>query len=210
MQNDDYRAIAKRYDTLISPLNAGLRDIGLKMHPPEPGMDVLDVGCGTGEYLLRFQRAGCNVYGLDMSPSMLGVARGKLGDGARLHLGDATQMPFRDDQFDLITTTLMLHEMPQDVRMETLGEMKRTLKPDGRLLLIDFHPGKRSFPKGWIARPVITFIEMLAGGEHFKNFRRFMRMGGLPTLIPEAGLAVEKQKVVTGGNMALFLLKAQG
>jgi len=206
MSKDAYGRIARWYDTLFDSMNAGLRAVSKRMYPPSAEMTVLDVGCGTGSHLKAYQKVGCTVYGIDMSPAMMEVARQKLGEGANLHLGDATDMPYDDDTFDLITTTLTLHEMPPPTRDGILTEMKRTLKPDGRLLLIDYHPGKLRFPKGWLFKGIITAAEIAAGREHYANFRQFMATDGLPMLIASHQLKVEQQKIVSGGNMALFLL----
>jgi demethylmenaquinone methyltransferase/2-methoxy-6-polyprenyl-1,4-benzoquinol methylase len=170
-------------------------------------MRVLDVGCGTGSNLKLYQQAGCDVYGIDMSPSMLQVARQKLGDRANLHLGDASDMPYDDGTFDLITASLTLHEMPGVVRTGVINEIIRTLKNDGRILLIDFHPGPIRFPKGWVSKSIITITEIAAGREHFKNYRDFIARKGLPPLCAAHGLIVDKEKIVTGGNLALFLLR---
>lgn len=209
MSKDAYGRIAKWYDKVFDSVNAGLRGISQKMYPPTAGMKVLDVGCGTGSHLLAYQQAGCEVYGIDMSPSMLQQAQGKLGEEANLHLGDASDMPYEDDLFDLITTTLMLHEMSPTVRDAVITEMKRVLKPDGHLLFIDFHPGKLKFPKGWMTKGFITISEIIAGREHYKNYRQFMRTKGLPTLIDTHQLTIKQQKVVSGGNMILFLLSPE-
>lgn len=209
MSSDAYGRVAGFYDNIFDSVNAGLRAVSLKMFPPVTGMAVLDVGCGTGSHLLLYQQAGCEVYGIDMSPGMLKVAREKLGETAELHLGDASNSPFSDAQFDLISTTLTLHEMSPAMRISVLNEMKRILKPDGHILLIDFHPGQIWFPKGWLFKIFITLSEIGAGRDHFRNYRHFMKQGALPTLIAEQGLLVENKKIVSGGNMALFLLTSK-
>ena len=66
------------------------------MLPPREGMDVLDVGCGTGIQLASYQEAGCRVSGIDASQAMLNVARRRLGERADLQLGDAARMPYPD------------------------------------------------------------------------------------------------------------------
>lgn len=206
MSKDAYGGISGFYDTIFDSVNAGLRAVSLKIFPPTSGIKVLDIGCGTGSHLLLYQQAGCEVYGIDMSQGMLEVAKEKLGDSAELHLGDASASPFSDDQFDLITTTLTLHEMPPPMRTAILNEMKRILKPDGRIMLIDFHPGELRFPKGWFVKAFILISEIAAGREHYMNQVHFMKHGGLPTLIAEHNLSIERKKIVSGGNMALFLL----
>ena len=203
---DPYKRFAGSYDTIFEPLNSGLRSIGLKMLPPNPGMKVLDIGCGTGAHLKLYQKAGCEIYGIDTSPSMFEQAKQKLGEDANLHFGDASKMPYPDSQFDLITSSTVLHEMPPEVRSNVLGEAKRVLKKDGHILLIDFHTGPFKPLKGWFYKSIITIAEISAGREHFKNYRRFMRVGGLPPLIQKHSLVVEKQKILSGGNMVICLL----
>ncbi|MCP3953457.1 MAG: class I SAM-dependent methyltransferase, partial [Desulfobacterales bacterium] len=141
MRKDPYRRTAKWYDTLFQSVNAGLIAMSMKMFPPVQGMSVLDVGCGTGTQLGRYQRAECEIFGIDPSPAMLKVAREKLGERAELHLGNAASMPFGNGAFNLVTAMLVLHEMSPVNRDLVIEEMKRVLKENGRLLLIDFHPG---------------------------------------------------------------------
>jgi len=205
MSKDPYRRSAKWYDTLIEPLNADLRKIGLKMWPPEPGMSVLDVGCGTGTHLDLYQQAGCEVFGIDSSPAMLEVARQKLGERTTLHREDASKMPYSSGTFDLVVVTLTLHEMSNPTLSAVMSEIKRVLKKDGRILIIDYHPGPIRFPKGWLFKGLITVIEFWAGREHFKNYRGFLASGGLPALSDQHGLNRAKEKIVTGGNLGLFL-----
>lgn len=209
MRTDPYRRIAKWYDTLFEPLNAGLRSIGMKMFSPKEGMLVLDVGCGTGIQLELYQEAGCKVFGIDPSPSMLEVARQRLGDRADLYLGDASDMPYPDETFDLITATLTLHEMTSAMRSAVMNELKRSLKKDGRILLIDFHPGPILLPKGLLPKILIVFLEIAAGRENFKNYRDFMTHKGLPSLIETHRLSVEKEKIVGGRSFGLLLLQLE-
>ena len=206
MKTDPYRSVARWYDRLFESINRGLRVIGLRLFLPKEGMAILDVGCGTGQHLELYQRYRCALYGIDSSPAMLQVARGRLGDSATLQLGDASHMPYDDGFFDLVIAMLALHEMNPTMRSAVIGEMKRVLKPGGRILLIDYHPGPIRPLKGWYTKLVITLAEIAAGGEHFKNYRQFMRMRGLPTLIAEHSLVVVKQKVVGEGALGVFLL----
>jgi ubiquinone/menaquinone biosynthesis C-methylase UbiE len=204
---DPYKRFSGWYDTIFEPLNSGLRAIGMKMFPPQTGMKVLDIGCGTGAHLNLYQKAGCEVYGIDTSPSMFEQAKQKLGEEAYLHFGDASKMPYDDNLFDLITTSTVLHEMPPEVRSNVLDEAKRVLKEDGHILLIDFHIGPFKPLKGWFYKSIITIAEISAGREHFKNYRQFMRTGGLATLIEKHGLSVAKEKILSGGNMVIYLLR---
>ena len=204
---DQYKNIANWYDRIFEPLNIGLRKIGMKMYPPDAGMDVLDIGCGTGAHLKLYQSKKCNIYGVDLSEAMLKVARKKLGKNAHLQFCNATNTPFPENKFDLIMSTTVLHEMDQQVRLDVLNEAKRILKNEGRILLIDFHPGPLKIFKGYFAKIVITIAEISAGWTHFKNYRHFIKNGGLPRIIKILGFEVEDFRIVSGGTFAIFLLK---
>lgn len=207
MTRDPYRKSAAHYDRFVGPLTSALRRSGMKMFPPKPGMKVLEVGCGTGLNLMLYRQAGCSVYGIDASPSMLGVARTRLGEDADLQLGDASSMAYEENFFDLVIAMFLLHDMPGEMRPAVMREMIRVTKPEGRVLIIDFHPGPIPFPKGWIYKAVVLFIERVAGREHFSNFRDFLLRKGLPGLILNQNLVVDRQKIVSAGNIAFFLIK---
>ncbi len=206
MSDDPYRRVAGIYDRLFEPINSGLRVLGTRMLPPQAGLHVLDVGCGTGAHLEVYRKAGCRLHGIDTSPSMLEIARRRLGEDADLHLGDATDMPFANGVIDLACCMLVLHEMDHAIRMATLGEMKRVVKPGGHLLLIDFHAGPARPVKGWFVKPMIFLTELAAGGRHFRNYRNFISIRGLPTLIAESGLDRQETRIVAGGGVALHLV----
>ena len=99
--------------------------------------NVLAVAIGTG-IDLPFYPKSCNMTGIDVSEEMLAIAR-KRAD--RLHTGidlqsmDAENLSFPDESFDTVTSTLALCTYPRPI--ETLREMARVCKPDGRLLFIE-------------------------------------------------------------------------
>jgi ubiquinone/menaquinone biosynthesis C-methylase UbiE len=203
---DAYGRVAKFYDALLEPLNAPLRAIGWKLHPTDETMTVLDVGCGTGAHLKIYVDSGAECVGLDASPAMLEQASARLGDRADLELGDATALPHSDSAFDLVFTSLFLHELGPDVRAAALSEMARVTKPEGHILIIDYNVGALEM-KGYLARAVSTVAERIAGGDHYGNWRAFLRSGGIPAMAPRAGLRTRRAKVVSGGNMGLWLLR---
>jgi ubiquinone/menaquinone biosynthesis C-methylase UbiE len=209
MGKSAYTKSARWYDILIEPLIRTLRTIGLAMFPPRAGLSVFDIGCGTGSHLSLYQKAGCKTFGIDLSPAMLNAARRKLTATAQAALiqGDASRMPFPDESFDLATATLTFHEMPAALRALVVGEAKRVLKRDGRLLVTDYHPGPIRFPEGWFAKTLITIIEALATEDHTRNYRDFMAHGGLAPLIADNDLLVDEHKIVGGGTIGLYLLR---
>jgi ubiquinone/menaquinone biosynthesis C-methylase UbiE len=204
---DSYRFFSKFYDFVLEPWNSGLRSIGLNMVPPKVGMNVLDIGCGTGSQLFYYQRIPCKVFGVDTSQSMLKRARLKLGDQAELYQVSGGNLPFTDNHFDIILLSTVLHEMEPELRKSVLSEAHRVMKDSGRILITDFHPGPLKPIKGWIYKIIINIAEFIAGSEHFKNSRQYLASGGIPALIDACRLHIEEYKIVTGGNYGIFIIK---
>lgn len=175
------------------------------MSAPKRGHRVLDVGCGTGAHLDLYRNCGCETHGIDSSQSMLKVAKRRLGKDTALMIGDATAMPYENQIFDLILCMLLLHEMAELVRNSTIAEIKRVLKPGGRILFIDYHETRPRFFKGWINKIIIEVIELLAGSRHFRNYRHFLANGGLPRLIDQNGLMVKQRRIVAGRTFGLYI-----
>ena len=110
--------------------------------------EVLEVAVGTGRNF-PFYPEGVRLTGIDLSPVMLEIARKKadeLGLDADLREGDAQELPFPDASFDAVVCTLSLCNIPDDRR--AVAEMKRVLRPRGRLLLLDH---VRASSKAWLA-----------------------------------------------------------
>lgn len=204
---DPYARIARHYDTVVEPFNAGLRRAAARLHTPPAGARVLDMGCGTGTHLLLYQRTGCRVTGIDPSPAMLRQARRKLGDRASLLQGDAAHTPLAGGSCDLVLLSMALHEMPPDVRGRVLDEAARLTNRRGHVLLVEHHPGALAFPRGLLHRGLLLAMEALAGAEHFRNYRSFMAGGGAPPLLEGHGLSSEKQRVLAGGNLIIILAR---
>lgn len=207
MNRDPYRNSARIYDRLFDRMNRGLKLVGMRMYRPYKGMSILDVGCGTGTHLELYRRYQCNLFGIDSSAAMLRVARSRLGDSARLISGNAAYMPYPDEYFDLVIAMLSLHEMPLDIRLKVLQEVRRVLKKDGHVLFIDYRAGPYQPLQGWLAKTIILFAEVAAGLPHYKNYRNFMKSGGLFSLISQHRYIVEKQQILAGGTFGIYLAK---
>jgi len=109
----------------------------------QPGEAVLDVGCGTGTLaLVAKEHVGVagRVSGIDPSAQLLTRARHKAarrGLEINFQLGVIEQLPFPDQSFDVVLSTLMMHHLPDDLKRQGLAEIARVLKPGGRLLVVD-------------------------------------------------------------------------
>jgi len=110
----------------------------------ELGDAVLDVGCGTGTLALAAKRRvgpGGVVYGIDASPEMIARARKKAEKadaGVVFQTAVVESLPFPDARFDVVLSTLMLHHLPRPAREQCVREIRRVLRPGGRLLAVDF------------------------------------------------------------------------
>ena len=102
---------------------------------------------------------------------------------------------------------LVLHEIDHLIRLAVIDEIKRVLKPSGKILLIDFNPGPIQSFEGWKTKAIILLSVIAAGRKHFRNYRHFMSINGLHNLIESAALVIEKQKIVGGGPLTLILLR---
>ncbi len=204
MASDPYRRWAVIYDRVVEPMQSGVRRIALRVLPPVAGWSVLDVGCGTGTGLVPYVEAGCSATGVEVSPVMFDKAMARLGDRAGLHLTDGEALPFEDGAFDLVLTSMVLHEIPAEARPRFVSEMARVARPDGHLLFIDFRCGSLRGLKGFALRGLSTAIERVSG--HYDGYRTFRAAGGVPHTIGELRLGVEREKAVAGGNLGIYVV----
>ena len=197
---DFYTLIAPFYDILVGPFLRHARK-GVVIGAEAEKCRILDVACGTGEQAIMLAKAGIEVTGIDLSPAMLGVARDKSPPAVAHLLGNAENLPFGPGSFDCVTISLALHEMATETRMGTTGEMLRVLTPGGKLIVFDY-----AAPENWrcaFGLALLGLLERIAGKEHFKNFVRFTRTGGIDQFLKAFALKVIRGKTYYLGALRL-------
>lgn len=115
---------------------------------PEP-QRVLDMGCGFGKSTKPFYEAlgKGKVEGIDLSAPCLRLAARDASEAARFRQVDATRTDYPDASFDLVTSTMLLHELPPREVEKVLAEAARLLKPGGRMVHLDFLPADDDFAR---------------------------------------------------------------
>ena len=143
----DMEKIVPTYDAYMKKITMGrertLRERTITLAGIQPGNTVLEVGCGTGTLTLAAKRqAGPSgrVCGIDLIPAMIEICKKKAteaGQDVLFQEGSIEDLPFPDNQFDVVMCSFMIFHMSEGVRSKGMQEMFRVLKPGGRLLLID-------------------------------------------------------------------------
>ncbi len=193
------------YRKFLDPSLKGIR-IRISRLIPE-NSTVLDVGCGTGDQLFFISDQIKSGLGVELSEAMINTCR----DQARLRdisncefeLADASNLVNLENQsFDYALTSLVIHEMPEAVRIPVLKEMARIGR---QLILVDWiYPQPPPFKKF-----TTHLVERIAGKEHYAGFRSFMKQGGMPALIKTLGLDVVETQITGRGTIQLWVCRTQ-
>lgn len=175
LQMEIYKVLAKVYDLLDviyfrdTPKNPRKKIYALI---PNKSVKVLDLCCGTMGNTINIakQKDQISVTGLDCSKEMLQMAENKIKKlklkNAETVIGDATDTKFPDASFDFIIIGLVLHETPEKLNKKILKEAHRILKPNGKLIVLEWELPKKPLQK--ILFLPIRFLEP-------KPFKKFVR-----------------------------------
>ena len=141
---------------------------------------ILDVGCGTGANLLMLSQYG-EAEGVDVSEDALAFCRERGLEKVKLGAGE--ELPYEDGSFDLVTALDVVEHMDDD--LAGLREMRRVLRPGGRVLLF-----------------VPTFMFLWGLQDEVSNHRRRYRLSELRRVLEQAGFEIER---TTYANITFFL-----
>ncbi len=197
-----YGVASKFYGLLEGKFEKEPRERGLELLSVKEGDIVLEIGVGTGFSLKEIARsigAAGKAYGIDITPGMLRLTEKRLRkaalmDRVELHEGDVRTMPYEDNMFDAVymAATLELFDTPDIPRV--LGEIKRVLKPSGRLGVVSLSKeGRESFwflrlyewmhqklPKYASCRPIYVEQAIKDAGFYIIKKQEFMIMKLMP------------------------------
>src|SRR5262245_55493090 len=178
---------ARLYDAGTTLLSFGriatLRRKTVDLANIAPGERVLDVGCGPGRLaILAAALAGPTgaVCGIDPSPEMVEVARrnaARTDIVVRFEVGVIEALPFPDGDFDVVLSSLMLHHLPDALKRRGLAEVRRTLKPAGRVVAVDF-----GATPGHGLGHLLCLLDLRTGWDHAERLRLILREAGFETV----------------------------
>ncbi len=135
------------YDFYMKMMTFGrertLRERTINLAQVNPGDSILEVGCGTGTLTLAAKRqAGPSgkAFGIDVIPGMIELSRRKASQAneqVTFQLGSIDDIPFSENQFDVVMCSFMIFHMSENTRRKGIAEIYRVLKPNGRLMVLD-------------------------------------------------------------------------
>jgi len=167
------------------------------------GHRVLDLACGTGTMAvwIKTQAPGAEVTGIDGDPRVLARARAKAaaaGAAMRFDEGLSYELPYPDNTFDRVLSSLFFHHLSRADKLRTAREVFRVLRPGGEFHVADW--GKAANP---LMRALFYAIQILDG---FPNTADNVR-GRLPEVFRSAGfadVAVKGEFATVFGTMSLY------
>ncbi|MEX0811072.1 MAG: methyltransferase domain-containing protein [Chitinophagales bacterium] len=159
---------------------------------------VLDIATGTGSLAIALSSKAKEVVGIDLSSKMLDIARKKrTNDNLSFLQMDASEMKFQDHKFDIVTISLGLHDMPQEIRTAVLKEVKRVLKKDGKLYILEYDLPQNKFI-GWCSSYLINTFE----SKYYLNFIKSELSDYLNTF----GFKIEGKTNYLSGHLQLLTI----
>lgn len=158
---------------------------------------ILDLCCGSGQATQFLVKSSQNVTGLDASPLSLRRARQNVPNASYVE-AFAEEMPFADNEFDLVHISVALHEMQPEQLCKIITEVYRVLKPGGLFTLVDFHA-----PTNPIFWPGVSLFLLLFETETAWQLLKT----DLPALLTQIGFEVNQPTLYAGGSLQVIQAK---
>ena len=182
--------LAPFYNLMTLPL-VKVRDQVVDFTNPGKGSTILDVATGTGQQAFAFAKRGYDVVGVDLTESMLDVARKNNKNGlVKFEIADATHLRFDDNSFDVSCISFALHDMPLPIREKVLQETVRVTKLEGSVVIVDY-----DLPGNKIGRTLIYRLVSLYEGDYYKQFM----VSDLEGLFRKTGIWINKKHSILKG-----------
>ena len=216
-----FDSVASRYDVMNDLMSAGLhrawKAYTVMVADVRPGMRVLDIAGGTGDLAMAFAPLVGDhgqVVHTDLTAAMLRTGRDRLidaGISSPTLLCDAEQLPFPDQYFDRVSVAFGLRNMTH--KDAALKEMRRVLKPQGRLLVLEFSRVAKPLQKAydWYSFNVLPKLGHWVAGDpdSYRYLAESIRMhpdqAGLKTLMRESGFGHVDIHNLSAGLVALHV-----
>jgi ubiquinone/menaquinone biosynthesis methyltransferase len=220
---DLFTRVARAYDRDTRLMSLG-QDQAWKRRlvdglPVLPHPRCVDLACGTGDLTLELARRypDGDVLGIDLTPSMIEVARARAGKSAvRFAIGDMTRLDLPDASVDLITGGYALRNAP--VLDDALAEIRRVLVPGGQAAFLDFvHPAspRRAAVQLTLLKYWCGFVSLLVHGrvEHAyiaESLRQFPDRAKVRDWFTRHDLEVTAEEPMFGGFVSILRLRRAG
>jgi ubiquinone/menaquinone biosynthesis C-methylase UbiE len=183
------------YQTCIDPILARLHNSVLEH--VEPSLRVLDIACGTGALAIAIAQKAGHVTGIDLSEEAIAAARRMAQrrgiNNVTFAVHDAGDLSlYAENEFDIAVTSMAIHQFDAELAVKILIGMKRVAR---RLILVDYN---HHMQHGW-RRSLAWAIERLTRGDHYRNFRIYIKKGGILYFARQAGINLKSLEIKGGG-----------
>lgn len=191
--------LCKIYKIFIDPLLRKLRKKIASLISVDS--KVIEIASGTGAQSLYLANLGYKVTGIDINEVMIDCAKKsainqnlsnityKKADGSNLNF-------INDKEYDYAIITLALHELNDDLRKKIINEMQRVSK---KIIIADYNtPLPKNF-SGYVSKR----IEQLVGGAHYSNFKKYIKRGGLLSLLEDMDIKYDNKYLEVGSSIII-------